>query len=419
MSYFSPMGAYGFIWALLLGLFFLRIISYPPLSFETKAAIFGSYFFLIIGSLMVPLARYRVDQNAYAKDNKCFIEWQPLRRLTLFLSILSLLGAIEVFWEVYKIFGIEGMTLGESRYELMSNEININIVWGILFSFVFPTSVLSGVLFANGEWRYYPLYIPLFAALIWSLAYTGRGTLLMVILSYLVGYFLIDKVLSRRRSLNPKKLLITGLAITVFFAVSSYIYNGRGGLYYATFLEEHYSNYPINPWLFAYYRYFTGPFAALDYFINNFDGNYAWGTSILYPLFHQLENLGLIKLAFKQGINMPAVEVPIKINVFTYLRAIYTDFGLPGTIIVPLVLGFISSSLYLKYLRIPSVSKLLVLSYFYVLFLTSPYEYMLFQPTTWFSLFITLLFIRVIERRGYVSKPIHNSSQLQYPRPIE
>jgi oligosaccharide repeat unit polymerase len=136
-------------------------------------------------------------------------------------------------------------------------------------------------------------------------------------------------------------------------------------------------------------------------------------------LFHQLENLGLIKLAFKQGINMPAVEVPIKINVFTYLRAIYTDFGLPGTLIVPLVLGFISSSLYLKYLRIPSLSRLLVLSYFYVLFLTSPYEYMLFQPTTWSSLFITLLIIRVIERRGYVSKPIHNSSQLQYPRPIE
>ncbi len=96
---------------------------------------------------------------------------------------------------------------------------------------------------------------------------------------------------------------------------------------------------------------------------------------------------------------MQAVDVPLKINIFTYLRAIYTDFGLAGVFAVPLLLGFTVSRLYVSTLARPSLQKMIFLAFAYVLVVTSPYEYMLFQSSTWFAIIAVVLLVALMQKR--------------------
>ncbi len=412
-SYLSPLGTYGFIWALVLSLFFIRIIKYPALGTEAAIAIFGSFLSFVTGSILAiskirdnttASRRQTVDPEAFRDEYLQFR--RRLKILVLVLSLISLAGALKLLLDVYGIYGMAGITGNKtmtSRYALMDGATSVSTVWGAMFSFVFPAGALAGFMLSLREWKNVTLYIPLLAAIVWSFAYSGRSSLLIVGITYFAGYFLGTKVGWRRRSYNVRKLVYVAVLLVIFFLISSYIYSNRGGVSYSALQESQYANYSVDPLTFAYYKYLTGPIAAFNYYVQHFDGQYSFGTSIFYPVFHQVEKLGLINLPFKQGIYMQAVAVPLNINIFTYLRAMYTDFGLAGVFIFPFLIGFITSRLYIGLLSRPSVNRLILLAFFYVLIVTSPYEYMLFQSSTWFAILVVMFLVMLMQKKIRVS----------------
>ncbi len=133
--------------------------------------------------------------------------------------------------------------------------------------------------------------------------------------------------------------------------------------------------------LFSFYWYLASPIAALDQFLADFQGDYTLGEKTLFPFFKWLHRLHLIGQP-SISVYGEFVYVPFPANVYTYLRAIYEDFGILGVAIVPYLLGGGIAAIrsrarrYFPYLNLYLILLLLILFSFYNYTLISSQVYL-------------------------------------------
>jgi oligosaccharide repeat unit polymerase len=95
--------------------------------------------------------------------------------------------------------------------------------------------------------------------------------------------------------------------------------------------------------LFSFYWYLASPIAAFNDFLANFHGAHTLGERTLAPFFKWLHRFHLIA-PHNFLISGEFIFIPYPVNVYTYLRSFYEDFGLVGVAVVPYVYGWLMAA---------------------------------------------------------------------------
>jgi oligosaccharide repeat unit polymerase len=391
-SIFTPLGVYSFFWGFALFLFHLHLLPYPPLTSTAKIAIFGSYLTFFLGSITVSLLKEKKLQGN--KSNIFYVNTNNLKVAMVATGILGAIGAIKRVLSSLAVVGIAGMLKGSMRIIIYGfrEGVGISVIWGLLYSLNFIAGVFSGYYIATKSHKNLFSFLPLISIIIGSISTGGRTSILFILLLYFFGY-----LFGSKKSLPPylkrpnetKLIFIVSLMLVVFLSLGTIIWYSRGGLEIAKANEPIYeTKLPLQ--IIHYYHYIVCSFPALDRYISTYDATHTWGAGILYPIFHQFERIGLIEKLPVQGTNLEAVNIPLKTNVYSYLRVLYQDFGIIGTILVPYIIGLLTSWLYISFFVRPNFPKLVLLSYTCLYLLSSFYEYFVYNGGLLFSLCIGL-----------------------------
>jgi len=155
--------------------------------------------------------------------------------------------------------------------------------------------------------------------------------------------------------------------------------------------------------LISNYAYATSTFAKLNAFLDsemvkNNDFSPAWGTYSFAAAFRLLAKIG-IRVRDDLSGQVEQLMTPVPAKPGTYLNQAIYDFGWLGAILLPYLLGGLSTTLYLRFLNKPNFTALGVLS---VLYLVIEYSWhsSLFIHTVPFGVLLLLLLIgRVLDRK--------------------
>lgn len=134
----------------------------------------------------------------------------------------------------------------------------------------------------------------------------------------------------------------------------------------------------------ANYVYLTGGIPALGYVMErNQDAPLEWGMNTFGCFYRQM------------GVAVPRYknfsEIPFQFNVYTAIADWYRDFGWPGIILIPLVLGLISGWLFEKARKkIISFPQLAILGFIMLMLEFSIFISISFQGFFWIALAWTI-----------------------------
>jgi oligosaccharide repeat unit polymerase len=157
-------------------------------------------------------------------------------------------------------------------------------------------------------------------------------------------------MLAPARGWNGRKLLATGLLVTVvlalqFFFVAALLGKIAGN--YPVVLESASVSEEFFP-LLTPYTSLTGGYPALQAYLDTQPVT-TYGAMTFYPA-HKV--LKLLNPSLKPLPAVPApVGIPFEFNAFPWLYEFYTDFGVAGVTLGPLCVAFVSGLIYLHMLR--------------------------------------------------------------------
>jgi oligosaccharide repeat unit polymerase len=392
------MGAYGALWFGVLALFFLRLVPYSGLSPEGAFGIFGSLTGFLIGCFLgYFLTHGRFLRNSHTPQ----ADRTDLGRLDFMMVVIGILGVIASglrFLALVELLGLDSVFSRPdfARGSLLAGEVSAGRLWDYLISLNYAGAPLGGYMLRRKSLSWWPAYLPLVGSMVNGLAWWGREGVLDILILYAASYLMVslNKRLAITHSIRWKDfilLIVVGGAVLTFMY---YIGNMR--------LQV---NTPSKAWelqttLEQFYVYTTGPLAAFDLFVRfTPPGEYS-GTATLYALAVQLYDIGLLRDLPEVGTRYGMVLVGgTPVNVYTYLRPFYEDFGLGGTVLLPLLIGTLSSVAFIQYKRNSSLIIMVLLSNAYFLIGRSTHTYFFYNTTLWIALIVATLVAAFSQRR--------------------
>ena len=104
------------------------------------------------------------------------------------------------------------------------------------------------------------------------------------------------------------------------------------------------------------YVYVTGNFPAFQAAVQDTD-RLSWGAQTLYPLARLSYGLGILERK-PEATDFTFYFVPIPFNTYTWLFSFYSDFGIWGVLLVPGLIGWLETRLYVRMKNMPTVFAL-------------------------------------------------------------
>jgi oligosaccharide repeat unit polymerase len=101
------------------------------------------------------------------------------------------------------------------------------------------------------------------------------------------------------------------------------------------------------------YVYATGSFPTFQAAMNDVD-HFSWGTQSLYPLARVLYGLGVLQRK-PDAVDFTFYLVPIPFNNYTWLFTFYSDFGVCGVLLLPGLIGWFETRLYVRMREAPTL----------------------------------------------------------------
>ncbi len=382
---------YSFVWGTQIVLFEVRLINYANLTVETTTYIFGAWVIFIIASLtfrtfypaIVPAGtglKLKYNENAVAG-------------LLVFLIFIGAAATYQHWTILIRAFGsVQKAIINGNIIYTMTRKGGFPGEWKYLDSASMAASFLGGYyIAAKGR---FPLLgiLPLLTEFAESLTSFGRGDFIVTTVLWGTGYFV---ALHRAKAKDPHALrrhLVVLTSIGLIFVVAVELIQIVRTSSKSSFTAEpsalsHTKGIGglIGPSL---YLYLSSDVAVLNVFLNyNFKGDIehqTFGANTLAPEYRMLSKLGLTDYPPQYE---KAYVVPVFTNTGTFLRELYDDWGLVGSLIVVYLIGALCSITYETFQRKGSIVSLAVLAHLYVIVFWS-FDVMATRWGNWVSSFI-------------------------------
>jgi oligosaccharide repeat unit polymerase len=355
----SPLAIYLSVWLVMIAAYCLRLVDYTEVSESTWLLIVGSMASFAIGSLVSVGLRRR----AIPSEPGEWLTRIDRRRLALAIFTLSFLGAIGVglyLAAVEERVGLEALLSrpGSIRAEQGRAEFQSEFGFGKFLNYLNFTLVPLAILYfwhhARARRAIALACIPALVAVLVSVDRTQPYFVAMwsgFLLLLLKG----DRVFGFRPAVGLAAGMV--LLLAVFMSVSGFV--GKITENNPVLLSR--SNVPmkLEPFLTPY-LYLTGPLPALDRYMEvNEPARYLGGFAIV-PMTKAAAALGLVEdVPAEVG---PFYAIPMFFNVYTHLNVWHSDFGAPGVLVAPGIIGALTTWLYLSTRESPSFLKLYTLA---------------------------------------------------------
>ena len=350
----SPFSVFYGVWFFTLALFFLRLVEYTPVRAQAWRLIVLNLVSFGFGWMLAYLFQRPAISNGKVELATERVSPERLRKVIYVSFALGMVGLAEFLRNVQGLLGLatylvapheirQAMAIGGGLDEGIKpfNWLNVltvvlcvfylrfvqndrrRLVWTILIASIVAT------LFMEDRTRF-------FFALLWS--------------AYVTAHL---------RSLNGRRLLAVGMVLVIVLAVQFFVVANWLGkiadnnpvLLEAANVSEPYSS------LLTPYLYLTGSYPSLQAYLDTQPESTA-GSMTFYPAFKILRLINpLLKVPL---IVAEPVSIPSEFNTFTWLHQFYTDFGVTGVILGPLVVAFLSGLVYFHMLRTKSFYSLYV-----------------------------------------------------------
>ena len=396
-SWFSPPAMFSAIWCAVHAWLALRSDAY---FFNGRAAayVLGCHLLFWLGALPFAFLHRRLRRDgptSKARREQLSELIGPLEPAIALTSLIGLLGSLISWLTVARRFG-SVMLFSEFapyvRLELTTGELAFPLIGRLTQILNYPALSLAGFYVGAFRRRHAVAYLPWLGTLLAGVAGVGRAGILVGGTLY-VSALLLAMLLVRGsvdRSAVARLVLVLVLMVAFFALIQALRWRGLYLRAIALQIE----------------RYVVGPFSAFSQYITNPSQQLYWGMSGFTAV---RELLAVFGLPIEHGSPWIYTRVQTSpdgsgVNVYTFLRAIHEDFGLPGTVLFFYFLGALSAWLYVRIVAAGDAVSCLLLTGIYAYlqggFVASSANYM-----GWLAAFLLpgLIVLWLVRRGGSLS----------------
>ncbi|MHC1696850.1 MAG: O-antigen polymerase [Geobacteraceae bacterium] len=339
-TWFTPLSHYALRWFFLVFLVELNLVGYDTISPMTWGVVIASFIAFSCGAL-VPMLRNqpRMEQQVpgHIQDGlRDSIDSDRFLRSIMLLFILGTLVFLVYLFNINRTFGISNFLISGQmvRLAIAEGELPVGFHYLYIMELVGPLCFLYYLLNRKETPKW--LFIVMFFSIISLFFTTGRTNMSksIVWMFYILLFF-------ELQSLNLKKFTkIAGSLLCVVVGIFFLIGLWKHGTFATNEFSVDKETAQSTP-LMLPYIYMSVELPVLDKLLNDPGVEQQWGKLTFLPV------IKVVRLFIKDAKAPSHVgefyDTPIPANIATYLDLMYKDFWLIGPIVLPAILGFVSS----------------------------------------------------------------------------
>lgn len=386
----------------MISFYHMKLIGYSNLSMETWYVISFSYLSIYLGAITYFSAINSLKKEEFVqpvKQNSLPILLQKDGRISLYLTIIlgviGLVGAIQSWFVLVKIFGsIPGALLRLGALYQMRVNGELVGVWPYTSLFSYSAIFFAAVYSAVKSRITFISALPLLALIIKEIAMAGRAGILFGFAEYgftflFTIFYLKDS--SSKYTFNKTKFISSVLIVlSLFIASVTLIKNLRaapesfsGETRALKSLSE---NKFISP---AIYLYTSGHIGVLNEFLEKDVENYRVGENTFQFVYNLLNKIGFTD---RPETFQKPYRIPVWINTGTFIRELIADFGFPSTLLILFGLGFLLALNWNKFFVYGNFNNLVILVFLMIIIFFS-FLMMITRLANWY---LTLIFLLLL-----------------------
>jgi len=415
---FNHLSLYVFVWFVIVFLYDLNLIRYNSVSSFTWLVILFAYVSFVLGILTSYTAFQFNPQNSDSFNSDLYFDsiWfrndgKILVKIIIILGIIGILVALQNWYILLEKFGsIQAVLLNASLVYKMRIQRTIEGQIPYLFTLSYVAVFFAAVYSAYKNKITIVTIIPFIGVILKEMSQSARAGILNAVLLYsstflLFKFFIVDKKkirLSNKSLVLGSFLLVTLVIISATFVKVTRVTNEKikGASSQLNKLEE---NTFISP---SIYLYFSGHIGTLEKVLKSEEKSNLLAEKTLTMFYSTVAKFGLTK---RPKDHDKGYFIPVWINTGTYLREIYSDFGLVGIFIVPFLLGLFTTYFWFRFMDTGKLLYLVILSHLYIII---GFSFVIFavRLATWvFPIILTPIFIVMVERFYRKKNPTTNN----------
>lgn len=408
--WFNHLTLYCFIFGGSIFLYELKLLRYNDITLLTWFVVASSFLAFVMGILTIISARALNRENPiyHGKSTisiNLFIDHGKTLKYAIFiLSCISFYAAVEFWMVLIKQFGSIPAVLINAQviYRLnVSGKLSGTTPYIYLLGYV--AVFLAGIYTAYKGKFTFLAFFPLISLILRDIAGSGRAGMLFAVMEFAFTIFLFRNLLKndkQKRFTFSKISAITVavLLISLFIASASLVKVSRGVVKAENYsgaskeLRQARDNLIFSPSL---YLYLSSDVGVLNKYLSSRGETTGFGENTFMTFYLFLTKLKIIE---KPNQFQKGYYIPMWTNTGTYLRELHADFGTPGVLLGPFLLGLLLTWLWFKFYEKHSLIFLSVLVYIYIIVGFS-FFVMATRVIYWAtSLVIIIILIPILER---------------------
>jgi oligosaccharide repeat unit polymerase len=341
-SLFNPISLFAGIWSLLVAVYSLNLLPYYEIEANTWLLLALSGLAFCSGCASVAMFFLRRPARLQP-DLTSIIDLRALVRVTIMLYLMGMILLTGYVLDINSRFTFERF-LAEP-WHLRAAIMQGDVSWFLrYFYFTMPAAVLAFVHLRLTESRRFIMRFIVVTSLVYGMATTGR-TAVIWLLAWIACVYI---YMPNRGNLVWQKAKAMGalglfalVSLLFFIAAGSWV----GRTYYNSELARSSAVGESTEAIIVPYQYFTSNIPAFQNLLLE-EPAYTYGQYTLLPVIKTLA-------AFTDEVQSLTevsefTKTPFLGNTYTYLWPYYQDFGLPGLLVCPFLLGAIVTLPFLR-----------------------------------------------------------------------
>jgi len=400
--WFNHLNIYVTVWFVVIYLYQLKLMNYVEVTSFTWGVILFGYMSFLMGTIIVVVARLNFGKkniNVVCKNelSSLFIfDGNILKYFILFFSIIGLMNALQHWYILIQEFGdIKTVLIKANLVYRLRTEGEIKGVIPYLYISSYVGVVLSGIYSAYKNKLTLVAVFPFLAIIMKELASFGRAGILIGFLQFIISFFLYMYYLNsinRNKKNVPKKNAVIAflLMIALFIGALTLVKSFRGT--YETFkastssLKKFNNGAVVSP---SIYLYMSSHIGVLSKYFEKDTERAILGENSFQPIYNLLSKFEVVD---HPDFYQRGYWIPMWTNTGTYLREIHADFGDTGLLIVPFLLGLITTFYWFRFYENGKSFDFTILVYLYLI-ISMSFLVMITRTSVWFISFLTLLIL--------------------------
>lgn len=356
---------YGGSWCLLLGVASLDLVTYIPVRLSTYLVLLTANASFALGVFVCVSARTNGIKRHSGRLDPSAINRGRFETLLVVLLVFGLVGFVLFLRAVDDLFGVAILTSDLGRFRSMqSSSEYTSRLFAIKFLLYLnwltpPLAVMYFAVFGKDA-RHWPILV--FLLSVGTTWFSGERTSVVFILltSFFMGYYTRSAIRGRPSAGGPAVLILV-TCIGIFY----YVFLGEIMGKSAENMTRHIGGVTstetpqITQSLIAPYVTLTGNIAGFQAYVDK-DQDRTWGMFTVLPFTKSLAELGIIQAEVVPAEVLDMLPIPFEFNTCTYLFVYYSDWGYPGVLLAPAVIGFVCGGLYLRMRAFPTIALIII-----------------------------------------------------------